>query len=378
VPTPRRFLIVRRSDFGDIAQALPLLAAIRRSVPGAFIGWLCSAPVACLLRGHPMLDALHLGPACGFKGFSMHKQVALVRELRVMQYEYALDLQGDAASACWIASAGIKRRARLAPSGERLWSDRLFTNRVEPNPRLHVIERYLQLLQPVGLNAPQPEFPVHLPNEARLRAEQIVGEEAGLPLIVVNPGAGSPVKRWPTRRFGELAARFLECLPCRIAVAWGPGEERLAAEVLSTAGARFDDETNQKLPPTPGLHSLPRTSFPELLAIIERAALFVGCDSGPTHFAAAIGTPTIAVMGSLDGRFYGPYGEEAAYVQFGIPKPPPRKADLRSWHDTGSDIARLRVEDVLKMCLQMPPFRDSKSENPRAGHADRIRAPTAP
>ena len=55
-------------------------------------------------------------------------------------------------------------------------------------------------------------------------------------------------------------------------------------------------------------------SLPEVAAVLRRAALFVGNDSGLMHLAAAAGTPTLGLFGPSEAREYGPAGPNAEAV----------------------------------------------------------------
>jgi heptosyltransferase-1 len=79
-----------------------------------------------------------------------------------------------------------------------------------------------------------------------------------------------------------------------VVVAWGPGEERLAAAVAAAAGPRA-----LVAPPT-GLF--------ELMALLRRASLVVAGDTGPLHVAAALGRPCVGIYGPTRGWRNGPYG----------------------------------------------------------------------
>lgn len=96
---------------------------------------------------------------------------------------------------------------------------------------------------------------------------------------VMHPFSGSRKKNWPLERFQELAARLDE--PVR----WLAGPE----DVLPGAD-RFDD-------------------LGEVANWLAGARVYVGNDSGITHLAAAVGTPTVALFGPTDPRVWGPRGE---------------------------------------------------------------------
>ena len=50
-----------------------------------------------------------------------------------------------------------------------------------------------------------------------------------------------------------------------------------------------------------------KTSVRELIAFLERCALYVGNDSGPMHLAAAAGCPTVALFGATNHSRFGPF-----------------------------------------------------------------------
>lgn len=100
---------------------------------------------------------------------------------------------------------------------------------------------------------------------------------------VIHPFSGSPRKNWPLENFHE-AARLLAP---RIEVKWcaGPGER------LETA------------------HRFPRLA--EFASFLAGAGVYIGNDSGPSHLAAAVGTPVIAMFGPSDPRIWAPRGRAA-------------------------------------------------------------------
>jgi ADP-heptose:LPS heptosyltransferase len=79
-----------------------------------------------------------------------------------------------------------------------------------------------------------------------------------------------------------------------------------------------------------GPHGMPHVdnrvgsaSLIETAALIERAALFVGCDSGPAHLAAAVGTPVVALFsGTNDARQWRPWGRRVEVVRNVVPCAP--------------------------------------------------------
>lgn len=370
-----RILIIRLSALGDIIHALPLLAALRGRFPGAHIGWLVEPAGVQLLKGHPLIDALHVFPKKAWRE-DMRACLRgplreLVREIRAQHYEIALDVQGLTKSAAWGWLARAPRRIGFGGAESRELSGLLATERVRPPEDLrHVIQRNLALLEPLGIPLAPPEkivSPVHLPEAAKAKAAQIldsladVGEGsvggASRPFVILNPGAGWATKVWAPERYGRLARILIDRFQARIAVAWGPGEQPLVCQTLLAAGAArneaevdFDAAT---VPPGPGVYPLPPTSFIELGAVIARSCLFVGGDTGPTHLAAALGVPTVSMMGPLDARRNGPFGSCCVTIQHGVPRKAPFWRNHRRWCDLRTDLAQVTVEEVLGPCIEV-------------------------
>jgi ADP-heptose:LPS heptosyltransferase len=136
--------------------------------------------------------------------------------------------------------------------------------------------------------------------------EKEAAEEAtsALPpgFLAVHPGSGSPAKNWPFDRFVETARRLSLGRPWLLVL--GPAEDALVASPA---------ESDAVAPPgAPAAHSPPvlarNPPLRHLGAVLERAGLFLGNDSGIAHLAAACGTRTLAVFGPTDPAQWSPVG----------------------------------------------------------------------
>ena len=160
----------------------------------------------------------------------------------------------------------------------------------DPNERSHVVQMNLGLLTAIGLSPAAPEFPLDRVDTETARAMR---ERVGNRYALVNPGAAWPNKRWPAARYGAVARALDERHGLKTIVSWGPGEEALAQEVVREgAGAALLS---------------PRTSIGDLVALIRGAALMISGDTGPTHVAAALGTPIVGIYGPTRPSRNGPW-----------------------------------------------------------------------
>jgi heptosyltransferase-1 len=293
-----RFLLVRLGAFGDIVHAIPVAAALSRAFPSARIDWIVSAKYRELLDLVPIIDRRLVikdrGDAGG--GTSL---IGAIRELRGTKYDVAFDLQGLLKSAVLARLSGAQRvvgfsskylRERLArpfytdvydPGGGGMY---------DPRERSHVVQMNLGLLTTIGVAVGPPEFPIERVDSEIARAMR---ERAGNRYALVNPGAAWPNKRWPAARYGAVARAIEDRHGLKTIVSWGPGEEGLAQEVVrESSGAALLS---------------PRTSIGDLLALIRGATLMISGDTGPTHVAAALGTPIVGIYGPTRPSRNGPW-----------------------------------------------------------------------
>lgn len=360
-----RILIIRLSALGDVIHGLPVLAALRAAMPDAQLDWLVEDRAADLLRGHPLLDRLHVMPRRELKRMGLVRGLRgpvreLAERLRRENYNTAIDLQGLTKSAVWAGLSRAPERIGFAGRDAREASRFFYNVAVDPEPERHVVRRNLRLLEPLGVRQPAVEFPVHLPDAAMARGAEIWGRTvAGVAQVVMNPGAGWPTKQWPAANFGRLASRLARERGARVALAWGPGEEGLVWEALEAAGAAVGKpggrasapaEPPDPLPAEPGVYMLPRTTFLELGGVLAHAQLYVGGDTGPTHLATALGVPAVALFGASDAKRNAPLGAPTEVIQLDTPPCIPCWQTRCTWKEPLACLTHIQVERVEAAC----------------------------
>jgi heptosyltransferase-2 len=171
------------------------------------------------------------------------------------------------------------------------------------------IERFIDkctaLALPPGAKLPQ-EWP--LPQLVVPAAERAAWRQRNNlppnPTIVLAPGSVGPAKRWS---YYPEAARLLAAAGFEVWVVGGPGEKTLAEEIVAAGGEHVRDLTG--------------TDLRNGVLAIAAASLTISNDSGLTHIAAAIGTPTIAIFGPTDPYLWKPLNPIAAVIQSQTPPP---------------------------------------------------------
>ncbi len=277
---------MRLREIGDVVFTTPAVHALRDRFPSATITYLVEPPAAPIVSRNPHVDELLLLPRRrGLAGFAA--DVAFGRQLRRRRFDLAIDFHGGPRASLLTWLSGAPRRIGYVVAG-RAW---MYTDRVaRPRElrRRHSVENQWDLLAP--LDIPRPDrgtYPVEMPLDpaAAARVDARLAD-AGLTrdhvLVVMHVSAGNPFRRWPLSHFVEVARALATGDPRRrVIVTSGPSERDAAARVIAAADA-----------PACGEFSLV-----ELRALLERAALYIGGDSGPLHIAATTTVPIVGLYG---------------------------------------------------------------------------------
>lgn len=313
-------LVLRLGAMGDIVRTLPAVRLVRFSLPDARIYWLAWEPWTEILRDHPDLDgvvgipraalrALARSPA-GWPGLAgaTRRLTATIRGLAV---SLVLDFHGDLRSALLGSVSGASVRLGYAGHQQKEGNRVFTTHRVPPGDRRTPrLERNLDLVRALGLPVrPVPDAGLGIADDDARAAKALVrmlGADADA-YAILSPGASArqAYKRPPAALFGG-AARELAAARVTPIVVHGPGEAADAARAVEASGG--------------AARAAPATSLTMLAALLARARLFVGGDSGPLHLACGLRCPTIGIYGPTDPLVNTPWG-----VPFEIVSPPERR-----------------------------------------------------
>ena len=289
-----RILLVRLRLIGDVVFTTPMISALRRHDAGAHIAYLVEPSAAVVLRGNPHLNDVIVAPRRhGVR--RILDDLALARRLRRERFDLAIDLHGGPRAAWLTRASGAPMRIGY-DMGWRSW---IYTHRVQRSPDLfprHSVLNQWDLLAPLGVGGCTPEeYPVEMTADAAAAARvterlDTAGVHSGHRLVVVHVSAGNQFRRWPEEAFCSMIAGLAERDPqWRVIVASGPSDAEAAMRVTETVRSRLTRPDT--LPP------LLDWDLNELHALVARAAVYIGGDSGPMHIAATTRTPIVALLG---------------------------------------------------------------------------------
>ncbi|MEW9549887.1 glycosyltransferase family 9 protein [Nonomuraea sp. NPDC050783] len=283
-----RIAVLRANAIGDFLLAVPALEALKAAYPDAGLTLLGLPWHAGFLAGRPgpVDEVIALPPVTGVSTAEDGHAApdGLYEELRGRAFDLAVQIHGGGRySNPFVRRLGARTTAGLrTPDAEELDRWLPYTD------HHHETLRFLQVAALVGAGAGRLEPRVAVTARDREELAAALGEPpAGL--VAVHPGARDPRRRWPARRFAEVADR----LGRPVVVTGSAAERELVAEVVAA----------MRRPATAVAGTL---GLGGLAALYERCDLVVGNDTGPRHLAAAVGTPTVAVYWCANLITFGP------------------------------------------------------------------------
>ena len=289
--SPQNILIIRLSAIGDIIMASSLIPALAETYPEARLTWLTDEINADLLRGNPRLDKVIVWPRQTWRKLRKEGRYlllfrefrSLMKQLREPRFDLVLDIQGLLKSAVWALLAGGKVRIGL---GSREGSQYLMTKTLDTKTETpHIGGEYLKLAWALG--AARKYFPMDIRPTAETYSQAddlLAGAGIAGGFVVLCPFTTRPQKHWFEDRWAELAKRLKQERGLQAVILGGPDDRQAAGRIAAKA---------------PGLVNLAGlTELIQCAAIIDRAVLLVGVDTGLTHLGTAMKTPTLALFGS--------------------------------------------------------------------------------
>lgn len=287
-----RILIVRSSAIGDVVFASALPAAIRRTHPDAHIAWLVEPGIHELLLPDPAIDeVITWSKADWVKLWKSGRKLELLgrvrqfrRELHARRFDVAVDLQGLLKSGFLTWLSGAPRRVGLGSKEGSQW----LMSEVIPRggEKARIGSEYQYLAQQMGFDAGDFLPTLTLAPETEAAAAQKLeahGLQAGR-FAVFAPFTTRPQKHWFEDAWQALAPQLIAATGLTPVILGGPADQPAAARIAA-ADPRIVNLAGQ-------------TRLPEAAAVIARAALLIGVDTGLTHMGTALARPTVAIFGS--------------------------------------------------------------------------------
>ena len=296
-PLPSRsekILALQFKYFGDAVLLTPALRSLREHFPPAEIHLLAPAEIAPLFEHLPWLTRVWAMPRRRGR-LSLTQTWPLLRALRREHFDRSVDFASNDRGAILSRLIGAPQRLGWDEPGGFLGRKFCYTLRVAPPAALpHESARLAHLLS--GWQVPPPPALA-----AEIRADPALAAAARGILsrehpVLCHVASSQPKKEWPLPHWAEFQRRATAAGASVVfTTARGQRESALMAELKKLA---------------PDANILPLIAeLPLFLAVLARARVFISGDTGPLHFAAGLGVPTISLFGPTSPARWAPQGE---------------------------------------------------------------------
>lgn len=305
-------LIVKLSAIGDIIHALPVSYALKKLYPDSHITWVTETIGANIIRHNPCVDEIIIFEKHKFKQYKHFKAEfsKLYRRLHERHYNLSIDLQGLFKSACIIALANAD--TKIGYCNLREGSSLISRKIVGPYAHGHIVDRYLDVLSIIDPSYSYREDPV-FPFTPSLEDKQHIDTlTCGLTkkMVLLAIGTNWPNKTWTDQGYAEVIEELCKLNYQPIIIGNGPKDEAKALRIFTLLPPIIRKLT---------WNFIGKTSLSQLAALIQRAQLVIGGDTGNLHLAAGFNIPVIMLMGPTDATRNGPYHQEYNVVTVNRP-----------------------------------------------------------
>jgi heptosyltransferase I len=314
----KRVLLVKQSSLGDIIHTFPVVHAFKRCYPSCSLGWVVEQSFSSLVAQDPAVDRvypIHIPSTSNPDSkWSAYFQ-ALVATVSVLQtlrtafqrdpYDLVLDLHASFRSGLfsWMNPGGVRVGFSDARELNTLFQKHLIKVKTGS---MHAVDKNLLFCSFFGCQPIADDFFLVTSQNDDHQAETFLtasGVHPGQPFVYINPAARWQSKFWIKSKWSELCDRLQAT---GVPTIFGGSNDDIA--YINSIRRQMTNSASV---------AAGRLSLTESVALMKKAAVYVGLDTGPMHIAAMTGTPVVALFGPTHPERVGPYGVKSAVIQAG-------------------------------------------------------------
>ncbi|AOR61072.1 lipopolysaccharide core heptosyltransferase RfaQ [Pectobacterium parmentieri] len=315
-----RILVVKLRYHGDMLLTTPLISTLKANYPDAKIDVLLYQDTMPILSANPEIHQLY---GLKRKTSTLLEKIRNFTEIRQVlkqnNYDLIVNLADQWPIALLVKSLGARSIAidRGDNLKGKMW--RLFFSDCVPPIGTHIVEQNRSILSPLGLSDAQPKdcMSLYYSVEDAERVFSIAPQLRKQAYVVIQPTARQDFKCWDNDKFA-VVIDYLKEEGLEVVLTCGPSQGDLYA--VQDIHAQCIHKPNTLL--------AGKTSFLELAALIDNAALYIGVDSAPMHMAAALNTPLVCLFGPTDHKKWRPWSDNSIVIWAGDYQPMPERKEL--------------------------------------------------
>jgi len=314
----KRILVITLSNAGDIILTTPVIRTLAREFPESRIDIMVGPAGKEIFEHDPRIFKVIIYD----KRLPITEKRRLQIKLKKLKYDLVIDLRNT------IFPLLIGPRFRTA------------TIQHFPGSVVHRKDRHMYRLKSLGIGNTGELSYIYIPPEEDEMVRKLL-ERAGIlsPVVVVNPGSKSHIKRWTAEGFAAVCDRLID--ECHAAIVFTGSSED--AEVVEKVSFRMKHKP---------FNLVNKTNLRQLASLIKRSDLLITNDSAPLHIGCAVGAKVLALFGPTDPKKYGPTGEFDIVINKKLFCSPCENAECRYNHECMKLITPEEVFDAAKIMIE--------------------------
>ena len=304
----QRILVIKLRYLGDVLLTTPLFNALRTHFPEAFIAAAVNKGTEDMLTDNSAINQIFTVERDANFLSDLQKQLRLIREIRQLKFDIILELTSNDRGAILAYTSGAKRRLGFKKKREKFLRQSLFfTDLIDVENNLHIAEKHLEMAKALGCSLPAAKPVLFWNSREQTDCEQILknnGISEDVSYIVLHPSSSALHKVWSAEGYATLCDYLWDKWEIRTILICGNDAEelRMNQAICALAGSA-------------PLNLGGQLSIKQTAALLSRATLFIGIDSGPMHMATAVNTPVAAIFGPSRAWRWGPLGDGHIIIQ---------------------------------------------------------------
>lgn len=287
---PDSICLLRLSALGDVCNTVPLARALQAAWPEARLTWIIGRLEHRLIEDLPGVEFIVYDKRSGLAGLRV-----LRRQLGGHRFDLLLLAQVSQRASMVASVIRARRRIGFDRPRSRLGHGLFINERIQAVPFQHQALAFLEFARHLGLPTAAVDRSLPIPEAARSFA--LEHQPQARQAVLISPASSHPLRNWTTEGYAEVADWIIEKAGRPVILVGGPSA--LEREL----GQKIEAAMRNK-----PLNLIGQDTLKQALAMLERAAVLITPDSGPAHFAAALGTPVAGLHAATWARRSGPLG----------------------------------------------------------------------
>lgn len=289
----KKILCIKPRGIGDIILSTIVLENLKVAFPHSEINYLTEEFAKRAVENNPYIS----------KFLTFNKEdfiLSIIRKVRKEKYDLIFDLWSNPKTAQITFFSGAKYRVGFEKRGRSYAYNYRGKNGTMGK---HAAEDNLVLLNEMAIPILSKKILFKTNSEEKSFANKFFEQnfsENVKKIVGIIPSGGWDSKRCEVIKWIEICNELKNKYDVNFLILWGPGDEKDAEGIRNGI--------------TPNPILIPKSSFGQMSALIEKCILVIANDSGPMHSAAALNIPTIGIFGPTNPENHRPYSEKSGYV----------------------------------------------------------------